>query len=293
MASLSSAESESHERGLDLFRRLGGNCLHVHGEGGETHSRIALGRWLRKYDLRAEMFVCTQVCHDGWDPMTKRTIDRFTADALYEDIDADLELLETDYLDLVYAANAKDTGIAAFVDAMAKEIQCGRVRAYGVRNWTEAQLRQATDHARRIGAPGPAVVVTTELALPMAAQPLWPDDIPFAQIEDAVRDLGLAVFAHADAYNQGPGLFDDQPVPPRWARRWDRQTNASLVRGLTEIASEKKTTPQELILAWLLNRPFPSLAVVSLPELLAAPEIFTLAAVMPFDSAALARLRGK
>jgi aryl-alcohol dehydrogenase-like predicted oxidoreductase len=293
MAGLSSAAPESHEAGLDAFHRLGGNCLHVHGEGGETHSRAALGCWLRKHDVRQDMFICTQVCHDGWDATAEETTDRFTPEALREDIAADLALIETGYLDLVYAASVTDSGLASFIDAMAVEIRQGRVRAYGVRNWTDRQLREAANYARRTGVPGPSAVVMTELALPVASQPLWPEDIPFAQLENAVHDLGLAVFAHADAFNQGLGLFDDGPIPARWTRRWDRQTNASLVHRLAAKAAETGTMPQQLVLAWLLNRPFPSLGIISLPELLSGLEIFESGSIMLIDSATLARLTGR
>jgi aryl-alcohol dehydrogenase-like predicted oxidoreductase len=293
MAGLSSAEPESHETGLDAFRKLGGNAVHVHGEGGETHSRTALGRWLARHNLRGEIFVCTQVCHEGWDAVAEKTIDRFTAEALRADIAADLALIETRYLDLVYAANVTDSGIAPFIDAMAEEIRLGRVRAYGSRNWTAVQLQTAADYARHICAPGPAVVVTTELALPVAAEPLWPDDIPFAQVEKAVLDLGLAVLAHADGFNQGISLFDDTLVHPRWARRWDRQINADLVQNLRETAAENRITPKHLMLAWLLNRPFPSIAIIGLPELVAEALAIEAAVTMPIDSTALARLPGK
>src|SRR5579862_3566568 len=90
MAAPSSAEPETHAAGLDRYRALGGNCIHLHGEGGETHTRRATGEWLRDNGLRTEFFVCTQICHEGWDEAAARPIDRFTAEAVAEDIDADL-----------------------------------------------------------------------------------------------------------------------------------------------------------------------------------------------------------
>jgi hypothetical protein len=47
MAAPSSSRPDLHLGGLDLFERIGGNCIYLHGEGGETHSRTTTGRWLR------------------------------------------------------------------------------------------------------------------------------------------------------------------------------------------------------------------------------------------------------
>src|SRR4051812_24518067 len=102
MAHPSSADPETHEPGLDEYVRLGGNCIHLHGEGGETHTRRTTGEWFRRRRVRQEFFLCTQICHAGWDQPAGCGIDRFTAVAVSEDIDADLELLGTEYLDFVY-----------------------------------------------------------------------------------------------------------------------------------------------------------------------------------------------
>jgi len=65
MAHPSSSQAASHEAGLAKYRHLGGDCIHLHGEGGgETHSRYTTGQWLRTHHLRPEFFVCTQICHD-------------------------------------------------------------------------------------------------------------------------------------------------------------------------------------------------------------------------------------
>lgn len=108
MAAPSSAEPETHEAGLDEYRRLGGNGLHLHGEGGETHSRRVTGQWLQRHGLRSEFFVCTQICHDTWDEANHKPIDRFTAEAVATDIAVDLDLLGTKYLDLVYVDDSAE-----------------------------------------------------------------------------------------------------------------------------------------------------------------------------------------
>src|SRR5258708_6264092 len=135
MAHPSSAEPGALDFGLEEYRRLGGNCIHLHGEGDETHSRSATGQWLRSHGLRSEFFVCTQICHDRWDDTAKRAIDRFTPEAVSEDVATDLELLGTPYLDLVYLDDNPRAPCEPVIEAIGRELTRGRLRAFGVRNW--------------------------------------------------------------------------------------------------------------------------------------------------------------
>src|SRR5262245_55053334 len=128
MACPASAEPGSHRVGLEKYYRLGGNCIHLHGEGGETHSREAVGQWLQERGLRSELFLCTQICHEGWDAVGQRAIDRVTPDAISADISADLSLLQTDWLDLVYIANPPAAEFEPVLEAIAAEIAQGRIR---------------------------------------------------------------------------------------------------------------------------------------------------------------------
>src|SRR3954468_2329521 len=100
MAGPSSADPDQHDAGLDAYLRMGGNCLHLHGEGGETHSRRSAGAWLNRHRLRPRFFICPKICPDGWDEVKQIAVNRFEAASVEEDIAADLELIQTDYLDL-------------------------------------------------------------------------------------------------------------------------------------------------------------------------------------------------
>lgn len=275
MGCLSSARPESHEAGLEAYHRLGGNCLHLHGEGGETHSRVAAGRWLRERGLRSEFFVCCQICHEGWDEAARRSIERTTPEMLAEDITTDLNLLETDYLDLIYVAHVPED-LGGFIDALATEMKRQRVRAFGVRNWPPKAIRSA--HAKLLDRTGRglAAVVTTELSLLKPSRPLWPEDIPLSTLVHHVHGLHLPVFAHADSFNQGFCLFDNETAAAktRWDERWDKHTNLALIKQVKEFGAKHALSPEEVLLSWLLNRPFPVVALVSLPSLSAAEANF-------------------
>jgi aryl-alcohol dehydrogenase-like predicted oxidoreductase len=268
MAHPSSADEDTHEAGLDEYRRLGGNCIHLHGEGGETHSRRAVGQWLRRHRLRPDFFLATQICHDGWDETTELTIVRLTPEAVSEDIATDLELLGTSYLDFVYFADDPRAALEPVIEAIAREMARGRIRAFGVRNCPAERIRAVNAYALRLGIRGIGAVVTTELALPVATRPLWPEDIPFdATLEEVIRAEGLAVFAHADDMNLGQCVFEaKESAPPQYAKRWDHPANPELVQRVQKFAAVRGLTPREVNLAWLLNQRFPDVAMASLPS---------------------------
>lgn len=275
MAAPSSAEPGTHEQGLDRYRVLGGNCLHLHGEGGETHSRIATGKWLAKHHLRREFFVCTQICHEGWDEEAKQPIDRFTPAAVTEDITTDLELLGADYVDLVYLDDKLDAPFEPIIDALAHERESGRIRAFGVRNWTPKRILAAQNYAGLTVGTGLAALITTELALPIASAPMWPAYVPFdSLLMDAVSELGLVVLAHAGDVTSGQCVFGNEDSSarwrPEWVSRWEVPANREVARAVQTIAARHGSSTREVSLAWMLSRRFPVVALVGLPALLSA-----------------------
>lgn len=255
MAHPSSADEATHGPGLDAYRKLGGNCLHLHCEGGETHSRRAAGEWLRERRLRPEFFLCTQICHDD-----EVGGSRFTAAAVAADVGRDLD-------------DRPGEPFEPIVDALSREIARGRVRAWAGRNWPSQRLRDAAAYARGSGAPPMAAIVTTELALPLATAPLWPEYLPFdTTLRMTVLELGLTVFAHAGDLTLGQCLFGNEDslarLRPHWVERWQHADNPALEKRIRRFSAEHGLTPREVGLAWLLHQPFPVVGIVSLPTLL-------------------------
>jgi 1-deoxyxylulose-5-phosphate synthase len=275
MIAPSSAQRDIHEAGLEAFYRLGGNGIHLHGEGGETHSRLAVGAWLRPHRLRQEFFLCTQICHGAWDETTKQPIARFSPEAVQQDIDTDLQLLGVDYLDLVYLDDHPGLPFEPVIEAIQHEIVSRRVRALGVRNWTADRIRAVHRYATEVAGGGIATLVTTELSLFASTRPLWPEFVPFdATLRQVVGELGLAVLAHATDWTLGQCLFGDEEamarLRPEWVQRWQHPANADRAQRVQEVARARGLTPRAIQIAWLLNQSFPVIAIVGLPSLLTA-----------------------
>lgn len=296
MAHPSSAQAETHFAGLDLYRQLGGNCIYLHGEGGETHSRQAAGRWLRERGLGDEIFVSAQIAHDHCDNANQSAIDRFTAGGVEEDVAKDLDLIGVRRLDLVTLGDKPRSPLDPVIDAMAREINAGRLRAYALANWSADRIVAAIDYARRAGLPAPAAIFTTELSLLRASAPLWPEYAPFAgDVERVVREHRLAVLAHVDDLNLGQCLLEDveglSQWRPHWISRWQHPDNAGIVKRVQAVAQQQGVAPRAVNVAWVLHRPFPVVGIVSLPALLTdRAKQYECAWQQTFDEAALAKL---
>jgi aryl-alcohol dehydrogenase-like predicted oxidoreductase len=272
MAAASSSQPDSHIAGLDLFERLGGNCIYLHGEGGETHSREATGRWLRER-RRADFFLATQICHDDWDEAASKPINRFTSAAVAEDIGTDLELLGADHLDLVCLGDQPALSFEPILTALASEIAVVRIGTYALSSWSADRAQAAIEFARKNKLPSPAALQTTELALLRATAPLWPEYPAFdSRLKQVARDNSLAVFAHVEDFNLGLSLFDPNLSTHwrlDWKHRWNQPANAVIKERVEALATAQNLTPREINLACVLSSPFPVVGIISLPTLLA------------------------
>jgi aryl-alcohol dehydrogenase-like predicted oxidoreductase len=164
--------------------------------------------------------------------------------------DASLKRLGVDHIDLYYQHRV-DTKvpIEETVGAMAELVRAGKVRHLGL---SEA----APDTIRRAHATHPITALQTEYSL-------WTRDVEEDGVLETVRELGIGFVAYSPL---GRGFltgrfktFEDLPADdfrrrnPRFqGENFDR--NLELVREVERLAKEKRITPGQLALAWVLAR---------------------------------------
>ena len=173
-------------------------------------------------------------------------------------MDASLQRLGVDHVDLYQQHRVdKTVPIEDTVGAMAGLVQAGKVRYLGL---SEA----SADTIRRAHRTHPIASVQTEYSL-------WSRDCE-ASVLPACRELGIGFVAYSPL---GRGFLtgrfrtaDDLPADDyrRFHPRFQGENfgkNLDLVRRVEEIAREKRCTPGQLALAWLLaqgphKRPLPA-----------------------------------
>ncbi len=161
--------------------------------------------------------------------------------------DASLERLAVDVIDLYYQHRV-DTNvpIEETVGAMAELVEAGKVRYLGLSEAAPATIRRA--HAVH-----PITALQTEYSL-------WTRDVE-QEILPIARELGIGFVAYSPL---GRGFLSAQIRRPEDLEKGDFRAhnprfqegnierNVELVDRVAEIAAEKKVTPAQLALAWVL-----------------------------------------
>ena len=163
--------------------------------------------------------------------------------------DASLQRLGVTHIDLYYQHRVdRATPIEDTVGAMADLVQAGKVRYLGLSEASAQTVRRA--HQTH-----PISALQTEYSL-------WSRDIE-DEILPTVRELGIGFVAYSPL---GRGFLTGQITRPEdigendWRRNHPRfqgenfQQNLDLVRRVEAIAREKRCTPGQLALAWLLAK---------------------------------------
>jgi aryl-alcohol dehydrogenase-like predicted oxidoreductase len=163
--------------------------------------------------------------------------------------DASLQRLGTDYIDLYYQHRVDPkTPIEETVGAMAELVKQGKIRHIGLSEASPQTLRRAAK-VHKITA------LQTEYSL-------WTRD-PEDEVLATCRELGIGFVAYSPL---GRGFLtgqfkspDDFPADDyrRFSPRFQGenfQKNLDLVRKVEELAGEKRCTPAQLALAWVLTQ---------------------------------------
>ncbi len=168
-------------------------------------------------------------------------------DSILRSLDASLARLATDHLDLFYLHRFDyAVPVADSVGALARAIEAGKIRAYGVSEWSAAHIREA--HAVH-----PMAAVQTEFSL-------WTRNVELGVLA-ATAALGIALVAFSPLGRgalggvfrdpQNLGEKDIRYTHPRFnAENWPQ--NLALIERFAALADRAGLLPAQLALAWVL-----------------------------------------
>jgi aryl-alcohol dehydrogenase-like predicted oxidoreductase len=235
-----------------------------------TKAEEVLGRAL-KGERRAGLEIFTKVF---WPTGPGRNDRGLSRKHIMESIDGSLRRLQTDYVDL-YQAHRYDysTPLEETMTAFADIVHAGKAHYVGVSEWTADQIRAAHELA-------------TELRIPLvSSQPqysmLW--RVIEAEVVPASEELGLGQIVWSPL-GQGAltGKYLPGQPPPAGSRATDENGGRFMDRFLTDdvltrvqqlkpLAEQAGLTMAQLAVAWVLQNPNVSAAIVGAtrPEQLA------------------------
>lgn len=247
------------QEGFDLLERFveaGGTMidtadvysLFVPGhKGGE--SETYLGEWLRKRGRRDDVLIASKVGllpGEGGEGLKPTRI----AAA----IDASLKRLGTDYVDLYFAhRDDPNTPIEDVLEAFAKLIAAGKVRAIGASNYSAERLGEALDISAANGLPA-FTVLQPELS--MMRPEAFEGDLQTLCVE---KGLGVVTyFALANGFLTGKYRSEaDFGKSPRGGRikAYMNDRGFAVLRALDDVAAETGAPLSKIALAWTAAQP--------------------------------------
>ena len=245
---------------LDRYVECGGTLLdtgHVYA-GGE--SERAIGEWVRARDNRAEVLILDKGCHPYGDSGP-----RVNSEAMRTDLGESLERLGMDYIDL-YMLHRDDESVPVgpLVEALNEEVERGRIHAYGGSNWRPARLQAANEYAAAHGL-RPFVASSPNLSLARAKEPMWAgcvytDEADRTWYEQHQMPL-IAWSSQAGGFFTGRFSPDDTSNADM-VRVYYSDENFERLRRAREVAERRGVHALHVALAWVLNQPFPTVAII-------------------------------
>jgi len=240
-------------------------------QGGE--SEIVIGNWLKRRGGRERVVIATKVgmkMGSGEEGLSPKWI------AL--EVERSLKRLQTDYIDL-YQAHRDDplTPLEETLQAFAKLMEQGKVRAIGASNYTAPRLKEALETSQRLGLPR---YESLQPHYNLMQREAYENELePLCQAE------GLGVinyYALAGGFLTGKYRSEaDFGKSPRGAgvKRYLDERGKRVLATLDETAARYGAKPGQVAIAWLVARPSITAPIASatnfdqLDELLKAVEL--------------------
>ncbi|MNU85452.1 putative aldo-keto reductase [compost metagenome] len=160
---------------------------------------------------------------------------------------------------------------------MNEHIQAGRIGAIGASNWTWQRLQEANEYADEHGLVG-FTFNSPNLSLAKPNEPFWAGCV--SADEDTLVWHERSQFPLLSWSSQARGFFTGRFSPAvrdnaDMVRVFYNDSNWERLRRAGELAAEKNVTMVQIALAYVINQPFPTCALIgaqSLEELISCDE---------------------
>jgi aryl-alcohol dehydrogenase-like predicted oxidoreductase len=244
---------------LDLFVSLGGNAVDTARIYGGGNSERALGEWMRIRRNRDEVVVVGKGAHH--DAGGRRVY----PEAISADLEASLEALQTDYIDL-YLLHRDDPSrpVGEIVECLCAHQDAGRIRAFGASNWRAARIEEANGYAAR-HALSPFVCSSVNFSLASMQEPPWEECVSAAGDElswyRSTRFPLLAWSSQAQGFFTGRYSAEDLSQP-EMVRVWYSPENFERLRRAEALGRRYAVPATAIALAYVLAQPFPVFALI-------------------------------
>lgn len=253
---------------LDLVVSQGVTTLDTARSYG--HSEEVIGRWMDARGNRDKLCIISKGCNP------EQTGLEFTPESFREELGQSLEALKTDYIDL-YAVHrdVPNVDVGVFVETLNEFVRQGKIRAFGVSNWSHVRVRDANRYAARRGLLGFTFVEPAYSLAVMVGDPFGGSVHVSGQDKAAARKWYLQTHIPVFAYSSlARGFFSGainsnmpfdevrQILPPETCTEYLCQENMDRLRMAEKIAANRGATVAQIALAWVLCQPVVGGAII-------------------------------
>ncbi|MFD8540373.1 aldo/keto reductase [Streptomyces rubrogriseus] len=223
------------------------------GVGGA--SERVIGAWLRaRPGARDAVRIATKVRQNPLVPHSwPQSAEGLSARAVHDGVEASLERLGVDHVDLLWAhAEDRTVPLEETVGAFGELVAKGVALRVGAANHAAWRVERARSFARDQGVePWTALQLRHSLVQPrpFAPVPEAGHRMLTAEDLDLARSEGLAVWSYSSLM-WGSYVRADKPLP----QTYDHPGNTRVLAVLDDVAGELSTTRNQVVLAWLMRQ---------------------------------------
>ncbi|MDH7570293.1 MAG: aldo/keto reductase, partial [Armatimonadota bacterium] len=239
----------------DDFVERGGTTFDTAWIYGGGRSEVLLGQWIKNRGNREEVVILGKGAHTPFcDPesLTRQ---------LYESLDR----LQTDYIDIyLMHRDNPEVPVGEFIEVLNEHQRAGRMRLFGVSNWTLERVDAANAYARAKGLMGIACV-SNNFSLARMVAPVWEGCVSSSDRESRAwfERTQMPLMAWS---SQARGFFvrgrPDFTADRSLVTCWYSDDNFERLERAKKLAAELGVLPTNVALAYVLCQPFPTYALV-------------------------------
>ena len=247
--------------------------------GGE--SETVIGNWLARRKRRDDVVLMTKVGMLE----ARKGLSAANIQAAAED---SLRRLRTDYIDVYFAhIDDADVPLDETLTAFARLVESGKVRTVGASNYGAERLEQSLSISKERGLPRYELLQPRYNLYDRAAF-----ESSLARVAGS-NELGVVCyFALASGFLSGKyraAKDFEGKARARFAQDYLNGRGLAILAALDEVATQTKTTPAQVALAWLLSRPQVTAPIVSATSVAQLDETLE-AATLSLPESAIAAL---
>lgn len=264
--SMAGMDEEDIFKIYDVFAELGGNCIDTARAYNDYKAEAMVARWLDRHG-RKDFVIATK---GGQPKEDAPQVGRLDRKSLEEDLDASLQALKTDHIDL-YWIHKDDPNHPAedVIDSLNAFKKAGKIRVFGCSNWGIERIAKANAYAKKSGQEG---FVASQIQWSLARTQIpeyFLTNFGSVCMDDRQYDWyyenNIPIFSFS---SQAQGFLprldakgmDGLPAP--LVEQYGSEANVKRLARVKQYAAEHNTNISAVALAYLLNNKLPCCALI-------------------------------